>query len=145
MVNELVGFPPSEFYLFVTKCVELLGPAEGVPLLQLIDQSSYIRLLSGPAFIVYPCLKMVGLFILYDIAAVELFSDGDFFMRLSCSFDLERGVWALEIAWLTFCHALIYQGRQYVVHLLLDDGTVWKSALSLCPSYLSDDSVHSNR
>jgi hypothetical protein len=128
MDSELVGLPSSEFYLFVTKCVELLGPAEGVALLQLIDQGSYFRLLSGPAFIVYPCLKMVGLFILWDRAAAELFSDNAFFMRLSCSFDHERGAWAMELAWMTFCHALIYQGRQHVVHLLLDDGTIWKSA-----------------
>lgn len=136
MVNHLVDFPdvapPSEFYLFVTKCVELLGPAEGVQLLQLIGQDSYVRLLTGsPASIAYPCLKMVGLFILWDGAAAEFFSEGDFFMRLSGNFDHERGRWDPEIAWLEFCHALIWQRRGSVVHLLLDDGTIWKSAFFL--------------
>jgi hypothetical protein len=84
MVNELIGFPdvapPRAFYLFVTKCLELLGPAEGVLLLQLIDQGSYLRLLTrSPAGIAYPCLKMVALFILWDRPGAELFSDGFFY------------------------------------------------------------------
>lgn len=134
MVNDLVGFPdvtpPKEFYLFVTKCVELVGPDEGIPLLQQIRHESYFLLLTGsPASIAHSCLKMVGLFILWDQEAAHIFSDEQLFMRLSYNFDHERRQREPEIAWMSFCHALICQGRDSVVHLLLDDGTIRKSAI----------------